>query len=382
MLITKKDFYINKDVVFLNHGSFGACPKETMEIYQKFQIQLEHQPVEFLDRKFEESLDYAREKLANFTGAGKDELVFVPNTTTGLNIVMKSLDLKQGDEILTTDQEYGAMRRMLDLYFIPRGVEIKTVNIKLPVKSKEEIYSSVLNWLTPKTKVLFISHISSASALRIPVEEIIENAASRGVLTVVDGAHIPGQLPLDLKTLGADFYAGNCHKWLMTPKGSAFLYARGDNGEKLKPLITSWGMQHKEAQAPNLIKEFQYNGTIDISAYLSVPAGIEFLKKLIESGQFEAVKNLAREFVEIFAEETGFEQLYPVDKYFVQNMAAFRFNNCNPVDLKKYLYEKYKIEIPVFTLNNENFIRYSVQCYTVKKDLEILIEAVRKFPKR
>lgn len=381
-MITKKDFYLNKDVVFLNHGSFGACPIETMKIYQKFQIQLEQQPVEFLDRKFEKSLDYAREKLANFFSAGKDELVFVPNTTTGLNIVMKSLHLKPGDEILTTDQEYGAMRRMLDLYFIPLGVVIKTVKIKLPIKSKEEIFNSVVNSLTPKTKVLFISHLSSASALRIPVEEIIKSAGNLGVITVVDGAHIPGQLPLDLQKLGADYYAGNCHKWLMTPKGSAFLYARGDNGEKLKPLITSWGMQHKEVEAPNLIREFQYNGTIDISAYLSVPAGIEFLKKIIESGQYEAIKDLAREFVEIFAEETGFEQIYPADNYFVQNMAAFRFNNCNPVELKKYLYEKYNIEIPVFTLNDENFIRYSVQCYTERKDLEILIEAVKKYQKK
>src|SRR5712692_3389328 len=219
----KELFLLDPDIVFLNHGSFGACPRPVFEEYQRLQLELEREPVEFLglQRRFPALIAAAREQLAAYLGARPDDLVLVPNATTGVNMVARSLRLRQGDEIVATTHEYGG-NKLLWRYVCERAgaryLEVPT----WPANAVDELLGAV----TPRTRALFVSHVSSPTALLFPVEEICAHARDAGVLTIVDGAHAPGQIALDLERIGADFYAGNCHKWLRSPKGAGFLHAR------------------------------------------------------------------------------------------------------------------------------------------------------------
>jgi len=219
-------FLLDPDVIFVNHGSFGACPRPVFAAYQAWQRELERQPVEFLGRRFAALIAEARTALGAYVGAGADDLVYVPNATTGLNIVARSLELAPGDEVLATDHEYGALDRTWRFICAKRGARYVRQPVELPITSAEEVVEAVWAGVTDRTRVLFLSHITSPTAIIIPVAELVRRAREAGIITVVDGAHAPGQIPLDLESLGVDFYAGNCHKWMMAPKGSAFLYAR------------------------------------------------------------------------------------------------------------------------------------------------------------
>ena len=221
-------FLLQDNVVFLNHGSFGACPREVFENYQKWQLELEKQPVEFLseNRGNLNMMKSVRESLAKEFRTSSENLVLVTNATTGLNVVAKSLSLKPGDEILTTDHEYGALEKTWE--FIARKTNSKFVKttVPIPLLSAEQFTESVWSGVTKRTRILFLSHITSATSLLFPISELIKRAKERGILTIIDGAHVPGHINLNLETLGADFYSGNCHKWMLTPKGSAFLYVK------------------------------------------------------------------------------------------------------------------------------------------------------------
>jgi len=220
------EFLLDPDVTFLNHGSYGACPEPVFARYQELQRELERNPVEFLARRFDELTAAARAALATFVGARAEDLVFVPNATAGLNAVIRSLRLEPGDEVLTTRHEYGAVTRTWEF-----------AGAKLVYAEPEELAVAI----GPRTRAVSVSHITSPTALVLPVEEICAAAREAGVLSIVDGAHVPGQLPLDLARLGADVYAGNCHKWLCAPKGSAFLWARPEHQGWIDPLVVSWG---------------------------------------------------------------------------------------------------------------------------------------------
>jgi isopenicillin-N epimerase len=205
-------FRLRRDVVFLNHGSFGACPKPVMEAYQEWQLELERQPVEFLGRRFADLMYGARAALADFLGAGAEDLVYVTNATTGLNIVANSLALEAGDEVLSTDQEYGAAERMWEVVCERRGARFVRRPVVFPLETKEQVVESVWSGVTKRTKVLFMSHIAPNTALILPVEELVALTRAAGITSVIDGAHAPGQIDLDLSSIGADFYTGNCHK--------------------------------------------------------------------------------------------------------------------------------------------------------------------------
>lgn len=244
----REQFLLRPDVVFLNHGSFGACPKPVFEAYQYWLREMEAQPVEFF-RRSTEHLAEARRVLGASVGAHADDLVFVPNATTGLNIVAKSLRLDPGDEILTTDHEYGALDRTWRFYCERWGARYLRARIPVPVESQQQIVDVVWSQVTPRTRVLFLSHITAPTALIMPVEELVRRARAADILTVIDGAHAPGQIPLNMAAIGADFYSGNCHKWMCAPKGSAFLYARREVQPLLEPLVVSWGWQPEKPGA-------------------------------------------------------------------------------------------------------------------------------------
>ena len=272
----KSEFLLDPDIVFLNHGTFGACPKPVFDEYQRWQLELERRPVEFLGRRITAQLAEARAKLAGYVGAAADEVVYFPNPTTAINMVARSLNLKPGDEILTTDHEYGAMDRTWRFVCDKTGARYIHRPIRMPVNSVEGFVEAFWAGITEWTRAIFISHITSPTALIFPVQEICRRAHEAGLLSIVDGAHAPGQIPLNLAELGADLYTGACHKWLCGSKGSAFLYARREVQAWLEPLVVSWGWESETPSGSQFIDYHEWQGTRDVAAFLATPAAIQF----------------------------------------------------------------------------------------------------------
>jgi isopenicillin-N epimerase len=367
-------FLLRPDVIFLNHGSFGACPKPVLETYQNWQVELEREPVEFMARRFADLMFEARHTLGEYLKAGGDNLVFVTNATTGLNIVARSLPLEPGDEVLSTDLEYGAMDRMWDFVCRRRGARYIRHRLMLPVTSTEDVIESIWSGVTKRTRVLFLSHITAVTALIMPIKELARRARDAGIWIIIDGAHAPGQIDLDLQSLGVDFYAGNCHKWMMSPKGAAFLYARPELQSLIEPLIVSWG--NKSRGDSLFIQENEFQGTRDLAAYLSVPAAIAFTKEhnwpLVRKRCHQLVVSARQRIVEI----TGQEPLCPESDRWFRQMAAQRLpEHVDGERLHKRLFEEHSIEIPVSEINGEQFIRVSVQGYNTESDIEHFIAA-------
>ncbi len=369
-------FLLRPDVVFLNHGSFGACPRPVFEAYQAWQLELERQPVEFLGRRFETLMREAREGLGAFLGADADDLVYVPNATTGLNLVARSLPLGPGDEVLTTNHEYGALDRTWHFVCGKRGACYIRQPVPVPVASPEQIVEAVWSGVTERTRVLFFSHITSPTALIFPVRELVRRAREAGIITVVDGAHAPGQVPLHLLALEADFYAGNCHKWMMAPKGAGFLYARPEMQPLLKPLVVSWGWRSETSGPSRFIDELEYQGTLDIAAYLAVPAAIRFMEDHdwpeVQQECHELVRYARRKITEL----TGLAPLCPdVPAWFAQ-MAAFPLPACDAELLQRQLYDEFAVEIPIIDWNGQHLVRISVQGYNTRGDVDALVEGL------
>jgi len=375
----KSLFFLRDDVIFLNHGSFGACPVPVMKEYQKHQHELEMQPVEFIGRRSGELLSAARGHLAKYLGCFRDDLVFIPNTTTGVNAIARSIRLKQGDQVVISDQEYGALERMWRIICDETGAELVIAKIPYPVENSDQIKNALLNAVTPKTKALFFSHITSASALTFPAKEIIDELRGRSIYTIVDAAHAPGQIPVNISELDPDFYTGNCHKWMMAPKGSAFLYVKNELQHMMKPPVISWGLTNDVEGPSHLINEFEYQGTHDISNYLTVPAAIRFMEDYHWTGISEKCHFLTLETKLLMEQVKGMEVICAADSSLFKQMAAVKLPVSAPLDLKEQLYDIFKIEIPVFPHNGARHLRVSVQGYNTKKDLDKLVEALHYF---
>ncbi|MBO0351607.1 aminotransferase class V-fold PLP-dependent enzyme, partial [Phormidium pseudopriestleyi FRX01] len=275
---------LDPQITFLNHGSFGACPFPVLEVQEQVRQQLEREPVQFFVREFEPLLDQAREQLAQFVGVDGRDLVFVPNATTGVNSVLRSLQFNPGDELLTTDHEYNASRNALEFVADRADARIVVAPVPFPIASKQEIVDAVMARVSEKTKLVLLDHISSQTGLIFPIEEIIQQLSQFGIETLIDGAHAPGMLPLNLSEIGATYYSGNCHKWLSAPKGAAFLYVRGSHQQKIRPLTISHGANSPRTDKSRFQLEFDWTGTGDPSAYLSVPAAIQFMGSLLPGG--------------------------------------------------------------------------------------------------
>ncbi|MGH6691474.1 MAG: aminotransferase class V-fold PLP-dependent enzyme, partial [Gammaproteobacteria bacterium] len=232
---------LDPDVGFLNHGSFGACPTEVLRYQQVLRNELEAGPVRFLSRELDDRLDAARAALAAFVGADPDDLGFVVNATTGINAVLRSLSFKPGDELLTTDHAYNACRNTLNFVAAREGVQVVVATVPFPLASPDEVVEAVLAQVTRRTRLAMLDHVTSPTGLVLPLERLIAELSARGIEVLVDGAHAPGMLPLDLGTLGATYYSGNCHKWICAPKGSAFLWVRRDCQAYVHPATISHG---------------------------------------------------------------------------------------------------------------------------------------------
>ena len=312
-----RQFLLRDDVVFLNHGSFGACPRPVFETYQGWQLELERQPVAFLGRELTERMRAPRVALSAFLGTGPDNLVGLVNATEGLNIVAQSLDLKPGDEILTTDHEYSALEKTWAYVTRRTGAKVVVIKVPMPLVSEEAFTEALVAGFTDRTRVLFLSHITSPTALVFPIERAIAEARLRGIFTVIDGAHAPGHIPLDLEAMGVDFYAGNLHKWLMTPKGSAFLYVRPELQGMINPLVIShgWTVGSKKPGAKGafgnspFIDELEMQGTRDPAARLTVPAAIDFRRDHGWDGVAADCRALAQDTARRLRERTGLAPL-------------------------------------------------------------------------
>jgi isopenicillin-N epimerase len=368
----KNLFLLDPAVTFLNHGSFGACPVPVFETYQNWQRELERQPVEFLGRRAESLLADARAAIGVYLNADLDDLIFVMNATAGINTVARSLKLEPGDEILATDHEYGAIDYTWNFVCGKTGAKYVRHPMPLPMTSAEEFVESLWSAVTPRTRVISISHLTSPTALIFPVAEICRRAREAGILTVVDGAHVPGQLPLDLTALDADFYSGNFHKWLCAPKGSAFLYVRRELQPMVDPLVTSWGWLPDS----NFVKRNEWQGTRDIASFLSVPAAIEFQQTHDWDAVRAACHTLASQARSRCADLFDLTPICPDSSEWFGQLIALPIPDCDPAEVKIRLYDQYCVEIPVFAWSGHNFVRASFQGYNSADDLAKLTAAL------
>ncbi len=372
-------FLLAPDVIFLNHGSFGATPRPVFKIYQAWQRRLERQPVHFLVNELAGHLAEARRALGEFVNSDANDLVFIPNATFGLNVVARSLDLGAGDEVLSTDHEYGACNNVWEFLRRKRGFRYLRQAIPLPLCSQEKIVEQFWRGVTPETRVIFISHISSPTAVRFPVEQICARAREAGILTVIDGAHALGQIPLDLQAIGADFYLSNGHKWLCSPKGSAFLYTRRERQHLVEPLIVGWGWgpERTFSFGSDYLDYLQWLGTNDLSAYLAVPAAIQFQEEHNWPAVRRRCQGLLEDAVERICMATGLGSVYPTADFF-QQMAVAPLPQIKDLPAMKYeLYNVYRVEVPLVEWNGRHFIRVSVQGYNSSTDIDVLLSALK-----
>ena len=373
----KSQFLLDKSITFLNHGSFGACPKPIFEEYQRFQLELETEPVYFIQKKAAGYLKTAREKLSKYVGCNSVDLFFTPNPTFAINTIMRSLQLEEGDEILSTNHEYGAMDRTWNFYSKKSGVKYIRQNISLPIVSKEQILKEFWSGYTSRTKIVFLNQISSCTALIFPVKEICDKARELGLITIIDGAHVPGQMDLDISDLNPDFYTGTLHKWMLAPKGSSFLYVRKSFQEMLDPLVVGWGYESVSPGESQFLDYQEYQGTRDLSAFLCTPKVIDFLEENNWKSKAKECRSIVLNNYPRFCDLLNTQPICPLTDEFLVQMASIPIKTSKPVELKELLFNTYKIEIPVMPLNGNYFLRYSINAYNSQEDLDVLYKALQ-----
>jgi isopenicillin-N epimerase len=370
-------FLLEPEIAFLNHGSFGACPKPVFDVYQHWQREMERQPVDFFLRRLEEHLSPSRAALAGLFNTEPANLALIPNATTGINIVARSLELSPGDEILATNHEYGAIDRTWRFIAHKTGAVYRNQAITVPVTTHDVFFEQLWQGVTERTKVIAISHITAPTALIFPVDEVCLRAREAGILTIIDGAHVPGQIDLDLEALGADFYTGNCHKWMCAPKGAAFLYARPAVQPLVEPLIVSWGYQSESPGESTFQDYLGWTGTQDVSAYLAIEAAIHFQEEFEWDKVRQECHDLAVTAWKDLSERIGEPPLcLDGDTWWAQMFALRLPSRVEADELWARLWGKHLIEVPVWSWNGGPLLRVSVQAYNTSEDLERLITAL------
>ncbi|MFT4538925.1 MAG: isopenicillin-N epimerase [Planctomycetota bacterium] len=385
--VLQEHWTLDPDVTFLNHGSFGACPRSVLDEQQDLRAQLERQPVDFFVRQFTDKLDHARVELATFLGADPDGLAFVPNATTGVNSVLGSIEFTAGDEVIVTDHAYNACSNALNHIAKRCGVVVRLAKLPFPLDDPEQVVSAILAQVRPKTRLALIDHITSATALVLPLERIVSELAAHDVDVLVDGAHAPGMIPLDLNQLGAAYYAGNCHKWICAPKGAGFLWAREDKREATRPSVISHGANSSTEVNSRFRNEFDWIGTIDPTAWLCVPTAIEFMRNLLPGGWPEVMRRNRDQALaarEMLCRQT--EQPIPAPDEMIGSIATLWLPDGEPSlsvplyedPLQRRLWDNWKIEVPIgcWPAAPKRFLRISAQLYNTAEDYERLGHAL------
>ena len=372
-------------MTFLNHGSYGACPRAVLELQRRLRDELEAEPVRFLGRVLEGRLDAARAARGAFVGADPDDLAFVPNATTGVNSVLRWLELSPGDEVVITDHVYGACRNALAVVTARAGATVVTVGVPFPTASPDEFVARVLAAVGPRTRLALLDHVTSPTGLVLPLEQLVRELSARGVDTLIDGAHAPGMLPLDLRALGATYYAANCHKWICAPKGSAFLYVRRDRQPGTRPLSISHGATDERTDRSRFHLEFDWTGTDDPTAYLCVPEALRVVGGLLPGG-WPAVmaRNRALALQARARLLQVLETAPPAPESMIGSLAAIPLpalggqvpRRRDPLHLA--LFERFAIEVPVMRWpgGTGRALRVSAQLYNTADDYERLATAL------
>lgn len=384
-------FALDREITFLNHGSFGSCPLAVLDHQTELRRRLEREPITFFVRDLEGLLDEARGALAAFVGAEMDDLVLVPNATSGVNAVLRSLEFKPGDELLVTNHEYNACRNALNFVVERSGAKVVVAEVPFPLKSPDEVVSAVLSSVTSKTKLLLIDHVTSQTGMIMPVADIVGRLAEQGIDTLVDGAHAPGMIPLDLKSLGAAYYTGNCHKWICAPKGAALLYVRRDRQHLIRPLVISHGANSPRADRSRFQIEFGWMGTGDSTAGLCIPKALEYVGSLITGGWTEVMqrnRELALAAREIICRALGIEK--PCPDEMIGSLASFPIPAARSTEPSKSplyldpwqdeLMARHKIEVPIipWPAPPKRLLRISAQLYNSLPQYELLAQAMRE----
>lgn len=372
-------FALDPTVLHLNHGSYGACPKPVLAAQQRFRDQMERNPMGFMSRELEGLLDQARSELADFLGADTDTLAFVPNATTGVNAVLQSLRLTPGDELLTTNHGYNACRNALECVAQRTGAHVVVCEIPFPLQDAEQILQAVHRRVGPRTRLALLDHVTSPTALVFPIAALVADLQTRGIDVLVDGAHAPGMLPLDLRSLNAAYYVGNCHKWLCAPKGAAFLHVRPDRQAHVHPTVISHGANSARGDRSRFRLEFDWVGTQDFSAYLAVPEAIRTIRGLCAGGFTELMERNRTTALQgrlLLASALGIG--LPCPDSMIGSMAALPLPDGPDAELQIALAVRHRIEIPIFPWPSppHRLIRISAQHYNQPTDYEHLARAL------
>ncbi len=380
---------LDPDLAFLNHGSFGACPEPVLAVQRQLRDRLEANPVRFLGRELQDRMDEAFSCLASLLGCQRQDLVAVPNATHGVNMVLRSLTFEAGDEILVTDHTYNACRNAVDVICATTGSRCVIVPIAWPVVDPAAIVRDLLATVTPNTRLALIDHVTSPTALILPIAEIVQQLQANGVDVLVDGAHGPGQVPLNLDALGAAYYTGNCHKWLCSPKGAAFLHVRRDRQARIRPMATSHGhndprLQDPQNQRSHFLLEFDQFGTSDPTPWLAIPAAVDFLQALYGDLPALMAENHARTLQARKRVAEVLQSDLPCPDAMIGAMASVELTRLPQVlpgldPLHVQLDQQFNIEIPVLTWPSPSIrvLRLSIHAHTRDADVERLCAAVQ-----
>lgn len=368
---------LDPTVTFLNHGSFGAAPRPVLEAQARWRAEMEREPVHFLARRLVGLGEAVRTRLAAYLGAYPQGVVPVPNATSGVNAVFRSLDWRPGDELLLADQSYNAVRQAARFLADRHGVRVVEARIPFPLRDASEVVDAYAAAITDRTRLVVVDHIVSPTALVLPVARVVALARARGVPVLVDGAHGPGMLPLALDALGADAYVGNLHKWLCAPKGAAVLHVGPVLRDRVHPLAISHGY------GGGLAAEFDWAGTSDPTAWLSVPDAIDFFEALGPARVRDEVHALVRDGRRLVADALGVELPHPDAPTLYGSMAAIPFPMEGPADartlqgLTAKLFDEARIEVPFTGYDGRAFVRISAQVYNAPEDYARLAEVLR-----
>lgn len=379
---------LDPDVVFLNHGSFGACPREVLDSQSDLRARLERQPVDFFVRQYYPALDTARLDLADFLGADPEGLAFVNNATTGVNAVLRSLDFRSGDELLVTDHAYNACRNVLDFVAERAGATVIPVSVPFPITSEDQVVDVVSERLTERTRLVLLDHVTSATGLVLPVARIAAAAHACGAEVLVDGAHAPGMIPLDLDELGVSYYTGNAHKWLCAPKGAAFLWVRQDRREDVRPAVISHGANMPTDERPRFRHEFDWMGTQDPTPALCVPHALRIMENMVPGGWPEIMqrnRELTLHARRLLAESLGVT--LPAPDSMIGSLATLPLPDGEPASpsplyedpLQERLWHDHRIEVPIgpWPAPPRRVIRISSQLYNHIDEYQLLADALR-----
>ena len=369
-------FLLSPDITYLNFGSFGACPQPIFEVYQQMQLELERAPVQFIIKTGIEKLANARQVLSKYIDCDAEDVVYMTNPSYAINTIAKSLKLNAKDEVLGTNHEYGAMDRCWDYYCSKAQATYVRQAVPDIINSKEHFLEYFWRGVSPTTKAVFISHITSASGLIFPVKEICFEARRRGILSIIDGAHAPGQLPLSIRELGCDIYTGACHKWMLSPKGASFLYVRKEHQHWVDPLLISWGFKSDTPSSSQFLDYHQTAGTRDFSAFLTVPFCIDFMQQHNWQERAAACRLRCIQNGQMMHGTFGFEPIAPIGEEFYGQLFSIPIKTKDAVQLKDILFNRYKIEIPITQQGDRFFIRYSDQVFNEQADFDYLLECM------